>query len=182
MQEEVWKDVVGFEQYFKVSQFGKVWSKRTSKILKQTKLKSGYWVINTRIGGRDGIAYSIRVHRMVAEAFLSPPSQELIDVCSKQHFGKVIVRHRDNTKTNNNYDNLMWGTCQDNSDDYVATGASRTSQDGKRGVDNPSSKFTQDQIDYIRANYKEIGVRALAREFSVNHCTISRIVNNKRYK
>jgi len=47
MQEEVWKDVVGFEEYFMVSNLGNVWSKRTDKILKQHVRKDGRVTIAT---------------------------------------------------------------------------------------------------------------------------------------
>ena len=51
---EVWKDVVGFESLFLVSNFGEVYSKRSSKILKQNLHSNGYFTIATKIGGRKG--------------------------------------------------------------------------------------------------------------------------------
>jgi hypothetical protein len=37
-----WKAVVGFEEYFKVSNFGEVFSLRSGKILKQHTKRNGY--------------------------------------------------------------------------------------------------------------------------------------------
>ena len=50
---EVWKDVVGYEDYFKVSNPGNVYSKRSNKILKQNLHVNGYYTIATKIGGTD---------------------------------------------------------------------------------------------------------------------------------
>lgn len=178
---EEWRDVVGFEEYFQVSNKGQVFSKRTNKTLKQTKLKTGYLVINTKIGGRKGTYYSLRVHRMVAEAFLEMPDLELVEKCSLEHHGKVLVRHLDGDKTNNSYVNLAWGSCQDNSDDYVVSGKSLENSLKTSGVLNAGAKFSVEQINYIR-NAEHRTFRSLAREMGVHHSTISNIINCISYK
>lgn len=48
--EEEYRDVVGFEEYFRVSNLGNIYSKRSNRILKQTKSKRGYWTFATNIG------------------------------------------------------------------------------------------------------------------------------------
>lgn len=113
MQTE-WRDVVGLEDYFKVSKCGLIFSKRTHKILKPTKCKNGYLYLCTKIGGRAGRALSLRINRIVAEAWLENPSIELIEQCKNVSHGKVVVRHLDDNKENNHYLNLAWGTHQDN--------------------------------------------------------------------
>lgn len=185
MIEEIWKDVVGYEECFKVSNTGKVWSKRTNKELKQTKLKSGYFVINSRIGGRDGVAISLRVHRLVAEAFLEEPSEDLKQLCAKQHHGKVIVRHIDNDKQNNSADNLQWGTCKDNSEDYFGTDESKIALKKRSGVNNSKSKLSEEDVSFIRDNYiprdRIYGCRALAHLLGISHSRVSHIINNISY-
>src|SRR5690554_6817188 len=148
--QEIWKDVVGFEQYFRVSNLGRVFSKRTNKILAQTKLKTGYMVINTRIGGRDGVAYSLRVHRMVAEAFLSSPTKDQMDYASNSVYGKVLVNHKDGNKLNNHLDNLEWTTAKENANHASATGLLRP----VRGEDHPSSKLTDSDVLKILDMYE----------------------------
>jgi hypothetical protein len=44
-----------------------------------------------------------------------------------------------------------------------------------------SSVLTPEQVDEIRQRGRSAGVRALAREYGVNHSTISRIVNGLRW-
>ena len=46
---EVWKDVVGYEQRYQVSNLGRVYSKITKKILKQNLHTNGYFTIATKI-------------------------------------------------------------------------------------------------------------------------------------
>jgi hypothetical protein len=52
--------------------------------------------------------YSRRIHRLVAETWLPPPSPELLEKCLKEHHGKPLVRHLDNNKLNNACSNLEW--------------------------------------------------------------------------
>lgn len=96
MAEEIWKDAYGYEEYFLVSSFGLIFSKRTNKILRQTTSGKGYLVINTRLKGRGGSSVSIRVHRLVALTFLQNPN------------GFECVNHLDGNKQNNALQNLEW--------------------------------------------------------------------------
>lgn len=183
--EEAWRDVVGFEDYFSISPCGKVLSKRTGKILKQGVLKNGYKVITTRIGGRNGQCYCLRVHRMVAKAFLPAPSEDLVRACAAKGYGNVIVRHLDNNKTNNSVDNLAWGTYQDNTNDFKESASYQDFCNMNRGVKSSNSLFTQEEVDSIRAIYipkcKTNGCRTLAKKFNVHHSSISAIINSKSY-
>lgn len=186
----VWKDVVGFEDYFKISEYGDLWSKRSSKILSKHLNKYGYFTVSTKIGGRNGISYCFKLHRLVAEAFLEQPSQELAEACAKQAHGIVIVRHQDDNKQNNHYSNLLWGTYQDNTDDFKKSSNydkyKLKQLEEQSGTKSSQSNFTELDVQYIRDNYKKscktFGARALAKQFNVHHTTISRMVRNLRYK
>lgn len=96
MTTEHWRDACGYEEYFLVSSFGRVFSKRTNRILRQTTSRAGYLIINTRLNGRSGGSVSIRVHRLVALTFL-PNSA-----------GHACVNHLDGDKKNNVIGNLEW--------------------------------------------------------------------------
>lgn len=166
---EVWKDVVGFEEYFKVSNTGKVWSKRTDRELRQCKIKSGYMTIVTRIGGRSGKVYCLRVHRLVAEAFIPNPE------------GKPYVNHINSVRNDNALSNLEWVTAQENVDHALEFG------NMSRVRPNSSARlFSDDEVAFIRKAYRsrhsEFGARALARRFNVCHTTILSILNRTRYR
>ena len=155
---EVWKDVVGFESLFLVSNFGEVYSKRSSKILKQNLHNNGYFTIATKIGGRNGKDVCFKVHRLVATAFL--PNIE----------NKPYVNHIDGVKTNNNVNNLEWCTAKENTDHAIRTGLLDYS---KRSV---VKVLNEDQISFIKEKYKpfcrEFGSKSLAKMFGVSKSTI----------
>ena len=155
---EVWKDVVGYEQRYQVSNLGRVYSKITKKILKQNLHSNGYFTIATKIGGRNGKAVCFKVHRLVATAFL--PNIE----------NKPLVNHIDGVKTNNNVNNLEWCTAKENTDHAIRTGLLDYS---KRSV---VKVLNEDQISFIKEKYKpfcrEFGSRSLAKMFGVSKSTI----------
>lgn len=166
------KDVIGYEDIFSVTEDGKVYSKRTNKFLVQGTLKTGYKVISSKIGGRNGIYICVRVHRMVAEAFIDNPEN------------KPFVNHKDGNKINNNVDNLEWVTALENSQHAWDTGliTKEMCQGERKGI----TSLTRDQVLYVRQVYtafsKEFGCRALARKFGVTHTVIVKIVNDITWK
>lgn len=153
---EIWKDVIGYEEYFKVSNLGRIYSKRSSKILAQVISKSGYSTVPTRIGGRKGLAICMRVHRVVAEAFLENPHK------------KPQVNHIDGIKSNNCLTNLEWVTEKENVRHAFDTGLNVA----KKGSERSNSKLTEEAVRYCRENYKprckEHGLMALSRKFGVD--------------
>lgn len=178
---ELWRDVVGFEEYFKISSFGNLYSKRTNKILKQSINKNGYCQVSTRIGGRLGKSYCFKVHRIVAEAFFGEPSKELLEESKNTFYGKVCVNHKDGVKTNNRIENLEWISSQGNAKHAYDLGLSVP----KKGLENPTSKLSQEDVLFIREKYtpycSKFGARALANTFGVSHSTISMVTQGKTY-
>lgn len=178
--DEIWKPVVGYEEYFLVSSLGNVKSIRckNERILKQHTSGFGYKTIASKIGGRGGKNILMRVHRLVAEAFLPPPEQYIIDCVSNFKYKKAFVNHIDGNKTNNIVSNLEWCTPKENTEHAV-----------ENGLLNPkaclSRKLTMDDAKYIRENYiprhKEFGARALSRKFGIDKGGILSILENKTY-
>lgn len=41
--EEIWKDMVGYEDFYSVSNFGRVWSKRKDREISQSISNDGYF-------------------------------------------------------------------------------------------------------------------------------------------
>lgn len=110
MEGEVWKDVVGYEGLYQVSNLGRV--KSLDKVIST---RNGYSSFEKSIKGRVlkqvlvmgylkvhlvniGKGKSIPVHRFVAMAFIS----------NKNNYPQV--NHKDEDKTNNIVDNLEWCT------------------------------------------------------------------------
>lgn len=94
---EVWKDVVGAEEYYQISNLGRIKNKGNGEILRQSKT-GGYAHIELRYG----INKHCLIHRLVAEAFVPNP------------FNYEYVNHIDENKKNNRADNLEWCTCKYN--------------------------------------------------------------------
>jgi len=104
---EIWRPVVGLEEYFKISNLGrikrikahcysinqkKIIVREMDKILKPT-LDRGYLKINLSLNGKRCLKY---IHRLVAEAFIPNPNNY------------KEVNHIDSNPTNNHIDNLEW--------------------------------------------------------------------------
>ena len=110
--EEIWKDVVGYEGYYQVSNLGRVKSldrissngrKIKGKIL-STKVNTPpyYPRVSLSVNGKMKL---VQVHRLVAQAFVYNPDPE----------HKTQVGHKDESRTNNRADNLEWVTPKENS-------------------------------------------------------------------
>lgn len=94
---EEWKDVLGYEGLYKVSNLGKVKSKRKIKIPQDN--GKGYLIVH--LNKNNKCKWKL-VHRLVAEAFIANP------------YGKATVNHKDGDRKNNNVKNLEWATYSEN--------------------------------------------------------------------
>lgn len=98
-----WRPVPGFEQDYRVSDEGQVWSRprKTTRggILRAKVSKRGYLTVALSSGGHQK---TYAVHRLVALAFLGkrPDGQE--------------VRHLDGDRLNPQLSNLVYGTSTEN--------------------------------------------------------------------
>lgn len=96
---EIWKDVVGYEGRYKVSDLGRVFSCKRNAILMLFKNKRGYMIVN--LYAAQSIK-PVRVHRLVALAFIPNPEN------------KPEVNHRNGIKDDNRLENLEWATPEEN--------------------------------------------------------------------
>lgn len=108
MKEE-WKDVIGYEDFYKVSNTGKVFSKRQNKIMKPQPNSNGY--LRIYLSDENGKKYFF-IHRLVALHFVLNPD---IDTNN-------VVNHLDSNYLNNNADNLEWTTMKGNSQHALKSG------------------------------------------------------------
>lgn len=183
VDEEIWKPVVGFEDRFLISSKGRLKSSNNDKILSQTITGHGYLSHATKVGGREGKAVMLRIHRLVAEAFLEPPTLDLVEVAEKTKYGIVPVNHKDGNKNNNLVENLEWTTNSKNVKHAFDTGLAKNA----KGVDAATAFFDdEEKVNSIRLRFKPYckinGSRAMAREFGCSHHTILRILDGVHYK
>ncbi len=101
-----WSKIDGFENY-SVSDNGEVRNDKRDKLKAQRLNRYGYPITSIY---KDGKAYTHRVHRLVADAFVDNPEN------------KPQVNHKDGDKTNNNAENLEWVTGSENMKHAVRTG------------------------------------------------------------
>lgn len=164
------KDTQKLPDYFMVSPNGEIYSKRSGRLMKQNKIGNGYLGIQTKIGGRKGETYCLRVHREVALAFIPNPEN------------KPQVNHIDGDKTNNKVENLEWVTYSENSIHAVETGLFVSLV----GEENGGSKLNEIDVLFIRENFipksRTYGARALGRKFGVNKTTIMKIIRRELWK
>ena len=165
---ETWKDVVGYEGLYKVSNLGRVKSisyGERNKIRKPVLAVPGYFGI---VLYKNNQPQSVRIHVLVAQAFIPNPKN------------KPEVNHRFGNKKDNRVSELEWMTGQENKKHAYDIGLR------KSGCKHWKSKFTEEQIRYIRENCipsnLEFGISALARKFGVSIATISEIYHGETYK
>lgn len=104
MYEEEWRVVARYPRY-EVSNYGRIRNIKTGRILKQFPNEKGYMTLTLSIGIKD-VQFSVRVHRIVAEAFCKNPYDCDIE--------ELDVNHDDGDKTNNRVYNLYWATRKEN--------------------------------------------------------------------
>ncbi len=118
-EEEIWKDVVGHEHNYMVSNMGRVKSKTRvnqsdrwghctfiGKVFKHKIDKDGYPHVGLRT---NKIKKYPPIHRLVATAFIPNPEN------------KKTVNHKNGIKTDNRVVNLEWATHQENTAHAYAT-------------------------------------------------------------
>lgn len=97
---EKWVKINGYEGLYEVSNFGRIKSHFTGKILKNTIHKSNGYCYVTLV--KNKCKKSFRVHKIVAEAFLGESNGKVVNHKNHQkHDNNIInleyVSHRDNT-------------------------------------------------------------------------------------
>lgn len=111
-QKEIWKDIIGYEGYYKINNKGTVISldritaysngaqhNHKGRIMATTKCPKGYIFVSLSMHGKT---IKIGVHRLVAKSFIPNP------------LNKPQINHIDSVPSNNNVENLEWVTAKEN--------------------------------------------------------------------
>lgn len=103
MENEIWKDIEGYECLYQVSDQGRVRSMlrkgTTGGILAPLVMSKGY--LGVRLY-KNKVGKTYKIHRLVAQAFIPNPDN------------KPQVNHKSEQKWLNSVDNLEWATAKEN--------------------------------------------------------------------
>jgi len=164
-KKERWKDIVGYEDIYQVSDQGRVKSVRRSGakggVLKMPPVSGGYKRVRL---SKHGVVQDRLVHRLVLEAFVGPRPKNM-ECC-----------HNDGDRENNRIKNLRWDTHKNNQIDMVVHGNSGKSF----GEDHVSAKLTEEDVKWIRQI--DAPQWRIAQCFGVDQSTISLIKTGKRWR
>ncbi len=175
---EEWKDIIGYEGCYQVSNLGRVKSldrvvitprhpngnKLKGRMIKFGKTPRGRLYV---VLCKDGVPHNHLVNRLVGIHFLPLPSD----------YEQLEVMHIDNNDKNNYADNLKWGTRQINCIDAWRDGL-------MEGVRHSVSKITEAEALEIRHKYipYKYSMGRLSKEYGINAATIHDIIHRKSWK
>lgn len=178
---EQWKDIVGYEGYYQVSDLGNVKSidrlvshgdktiKRKGKLLKFETASNGYSRVRLC---KDGKAIAYLVHRLVAIHFIDNPNN------------LPVVNHGNGIKSDNEASNLEWSTQQDNIIHSVKSGLANNVKKKNVKSDKPRkkrvfiSKETKEEIRKIYIPYDDnYGAKAISKMFGISEVAVFKIVS-----
>lgn len=162
------KELTGYDHEYHVSDIGEVFRMAyitrdgkycKSKVVTPIRLKSGYFYVNLRRGGKTKLEY---VHRLVARLFI------------QNNGGKPEVNHIDGDKGNNVASNLEWVTTKENAHHALWLGLTPSGEASK------NSKLKGEEVIKIFESSKVN--RVLAAEYGVSQSQIGRIKNGVNWK
>lgn len=171
--EEEWRDVVGYEGLYRVSNFGrifKIWQ-HGGGFMKMHKRSSGYYSVSLtkeRGKGKQRIRFA---HRLVAHAFIPG------------YMPGLVVNHKDFNPGNNRVANLEWVTPGRNVEYSRLAGRYPAFTASLPGESNPRAILTEGDVRLIKnkiaAGY---GNTEIGRIFGVCGAAIYRIKKGKNWK
>lgn len=173
--EEIWKDVIGYEGKYLVSNFGrliglpkshKLWHGGicvTSKKILSPSVRMGYFIV-VLYSGKDRKTHC--VHRLVAAAFISNPEN------------KPQINHINGIRNDNRLENLEWVTVSEN----IIHAYSVLKRKGSN-VDHCQLKkhICQVSLDGFLVNEFQ-SIKKASEETGINRFHIGDCVNNARNK
>lgn len=175
--EELWKDIEGYEGIYQISTLGRVKRlestllykgkyprKWREKLLSQNTTNAGYKKCHI---SKDGKTKTPNIHRLVASAFID------------NSLGLPCVNHLDGNKENNSADNLEWCSYKENTKHAIESGLM-----GVDGFENPSAKLDRNEVNRIKRLYRtgKFSQRKLSIVFGVSQNTIKNVVKGNTYK
>lgn len=169
MQDEIWKDVKGWNGKYLISNHGRFKSiggkyKKSlpdGYISTGAKGYAGYKSVTMRDHGR---LFQVRIHTLVGEHFIEKPESDV----------RLCINHKDGNKTNNHFENLEWVTGADNVRHAVRTGLFNI-----KGEKHPHAKLTCEKVIEMRRlrNDEKWTHQKIADTFGVNRRQAGDVIN-----
>lgn len=151
------KPIEGMDGKYLISEDGKVINAKTGRNLKQSINHNGY--LQLTITTQKGKSLNLRVHRLVAIAFIDNPDN------------KPEVNHIDGVKTNNHHSNLEWCSKRENISHAISASLRR------KCSNKPSEKVKKRNkliiLEYCSTNKTHIEI---ANEFGLSKSIIGKIL------
>jgi len=149
--EEVWKDIEGFEDYYKISNLGNVYSKRNERNLKPFLNSGGYYNIGLC---KNNEQKNMLIHRLIGIHFIDNPEN------------KPTVDHIDQNPINNDLSNLRWYTQKEQIANRKCTGGRAITKGGycKRG-----EGYRYFWCEYKVCKNKDFKTLELVKAFEIEH-------------
>ena len=154
MFNEVWKEVVGFEGLYEVSNHGIV-RRADTKRIKATPLNAyGYPQVSLYKNGKNRL---MRVHRLVAIAFVENPNPTMYD----------CINHKDENPCNNYFENLEW--CDRSYNNNYGSHNTKVAKSHSIPVEqyNLKGQFVKEWVSATEAS-RELGIPQVA----INSCCL----------
>lgn len=162
LPQEQWRDVVGYEGLYQVSNFGRIKSFQRGKVMIISPTKCGRYPYVTLF--KPSYRNNFFVHSLVARAFYANLEN------------KPQVNHRDGDKRNNCVWNLEWATSKENAQHAIRLGLRRVAPDNP----NPPKEIPAGIQQYILKNYKRwdrnFGTKAMLKKFELPFKTLKRFL------
>lgn len=156
------KNIDKYPSYF-FTEAGEIWTTNyrnsgRTEIMHPAKDKKGY--LRTVLVDNDGKNKTIKVHRIIAEAFIPNPEN------------KPQVNHKNGNKSDNSVGNLEWATNTENKDHAIKNGLFTKP---KYGLDNPASKYSDEFVKKILERISSgVPKRVACREAGVDRSVLRR--------
>lgn len=179
MQEEIWKDYPQYPERYQVSDHGNVRNKPFMKqstnkggpysfLTKQKQLipllnDDGYWQLRLQV---DGVKFTRKIHRMVAETFLENPEN------------LPSVNHKNSSRQDNSVDNLEWCTERYNVQHGYDSGSNSNA-----GEKHPRALLNNEIVLNIRElEIEGLTCKEISDRLDFKYHTIHKVLHRKNWK
>lgn len=166
MSSEVWKPIEGYESFYKISNFGNIYSFRAKRNIVGDTDRFGYKRVSLF---KNKSKKRFRVHRLVAMHFL-----EKLD-----SYMNLVINHLDCNPRNNNVLNLEWTTVQKNTI-HALMNNRLTIPKGE--LNGQSILLEKDVVKILEMWNNGMSQKEIGKVFGVTRSAIAHVTQGNRWK